>query len=157
MNAYQTVHADLPDNSRLTTLARASVRELEPMRAILWLDTEGYVCDCNSTAVKVLGCGSDRRMHVTALLPQLREMRLNEGCHLNSHLRYIAHLGHRFEAFSASGVRYEAELFLSEVEQPAPYAFRLIIGLYRPVQRIYSMKGFDTTFQQALKKERRQT
>lgn len=135
----QTGPATIADFS---TIAQTSVKKLEPQRAILWLDADGYINDCNLTAVKVLGCPAEsgEPLHVTALLPQLKEMKLNEGCHLNSHLRYIAHLGHRFEVFSVRGTRYEAELFFSEVDQPAPYAFRLILSLHHPVQRMFSVK-----------------
>lgn len=107
---------------------------------MLWLDASGYIRDCNLTAVKMLACSSKSRkpLHVTALLPQLKEMKLIEGNHLNSHLRYVAHLGHRFEVFSVRGTRFEGELFFSEIEQPAPHAFRLIISLYNPVRTVFS-------------------
>jgi hypothetical protein len=142
MNAYQALKAPQITGVKIPAVTRPSFRESEPLCAILWLDTNGYVCDCNSVAVKQLGCEQKPKepLHVSALLPQLKEMKLNDGCHINSHLRYIAHLGHRFEAFSVDGERFEVELFFSEVEQPAPYAFRVIIGLHSPVQRIFSVK-----------------
>lgn len=142
MKAYLTAQPGPTAIPDFSTVAQTQAKNLEPQRAILWLDADGYISDCNLTAVKVLGCPAEpgESLHVTALLPQLKEMKLNEGCHLNSHLRYIAHLGHRFEVFSARGTRYEAELFFSEVEPPAPYAFRLILSLHHPVQRVFSVK-----------------
>lgn len=148
MKAYLTSQSSMTSRPGPVTItdfsavAQAAARKPESQRAILWLDADGYISDCNLTAVKVLACpaDADQPLHVTALLPQLKEMKLNEGCHLNSHLRYIAHLGHRFEVFSVRGTRYEAELFFSEVEQPAPYAFRLIISLHHPEQRVFGVR-----------------
>ncbi len=142
MKAYSTIHSSPSVNPDFGRILEPSARKLEAQRAILWLDANGYIGDCNLTAVKILGCPSTsgKLLHVTALLPQLKEMKLTEGSHLNSHLRYVAHLGHRFEVFSVRGTRFEGELFFSEIEQPAPHAFRLIITLHNPVQRVFSVK-----------------
>jgi len=142
MKVYSTVNFSPSVTPDFGPILEPSARKLEAQRAILWLDVNGYVGDCNLTAVKMLGCPSrsQKPLHVTALLPQLKEMKLIVGSHLNSHLRYIAHLGHRFEVFSLRGARFEGELFFSEIEQPAPHAFRLIISLYNPIQTVFSVK-----------------
>ncbi|PKO91357.1 MAG: hypothetical protein CVU15_10910 [Betaproteobacteria bacterium HGW-Betaproteobacteria-1] len=142
MKAYSTINHGPSVNADFRHTLEPSVRNLDDKRAILWLDTQGNINDCNLTAVKMLGCRvtATPPLHVTALLPQLKEMKLIDGCHLNSHLRYVAHLGHRFEVFSLRGTRFEGELFFSDIEQPAPHAFRLIISLHNPVQRVFSVK-----------------
>jgi hypothetical protein len=142
MKAYSTIHPGSSVNADFSHILEPSVRDPEARRAILWLDANGNIGDCNLTALKMLGCRPTVKtpLHVTALLPQLKEMTLTEGSHLNSHLRYVAHLGHRFEVLSLRGTRFEGELFFSDIEPPAPHAFRLIISLHNPVQRVFSVK-----------------
>ncbi|CAG0961988.1 hypothetical protein MTYP_00781 [Methylophilaceae bacterium] len=103
----------------------------EAQVAILWLDDNGFVRDCNMTAIKLLGCHpADKTLrHISTFLPQLRNMELLQDSHLNPYLRYVAHVGHQFEVLTASGARLCGELFFSEVERPAPHALRLIISL----------------------------
>ena len=142
MKAYSTINPGPSATQDFGRILESSVRKQEAQRAILWLDANGNINDCNLTAVKMLGCrpAAKTPLHVTSLLPQLKEMKLTDGCHLNSHLRYVAHLGHRFDVFSLRGTRFEGELFFSDIEQPAPHAFRLIISLHNPVQRVFSVK-----------------
>ncbi len=117
-------------------------RQLETLRAVVWLDDGGFIRDCNTTAIRLLGCrpAGQPPLHISTFLPQLKEMELTHGRHLNSHLRYVAHIGHRFEVVSQHGVRFDGELFFSEVDGPVPNALRLIIRLHNLKPNVFRVK-----------------
>lgn len=117
-------------------------RKLETQRAVVWLDDGGFISDCNTTAMRLLGCrpAGHSPLHISTFLPQLKEMELMHGRRLNSHLRYVAHLGHRFEVVSQYGTRFDGELFFSEVDCPVPNSLRLIICLHNLKPNVFRVK-----------------
>lgn len=142
MKVYSSATPGLSAAFDISRILELKDRQLEAQRAVLWLDDGGFICDCNTIAMRLLGCrpAGNPPLHISDFLPQLKDMELIHDCHLNSHLRYVAHLGHRFEVVSMHGTRFDGELFFSEVDCPVPYSLRLIIRLHHLKPTVYRVK-----------------
>lgn len=105
--------------------------ELDDM-AMLILDDNGMIKDCNMSGMELLGCTLDqlRWQPICAFFPQLKNVDLVQGLSINPHLRFLSHIGHLFEVVGKNGVRFESKLFFSNVEDVDRHCLRIII---RPV------------------------
>lgn len=96
---------------------------------VLTLNDNGMIRDCSKACGKLLGCASDRLIwrHVSMLLPQLAKTALMLGGQINPRLRFLSHIGHRFEVVAPDGVRFISKLFFNDVEHSGRHNLRVII------------------------------
>ena len=97
--------------------------------AVLTLDKNGMIRDCNKAGGRLLGCSPAELtwQHISKLLPQLIEVVLFRDKKLNPRLRYISRIGQPFEMVTLSGARYVCALFFREVENLGAHFLRVII------------------------------
>lgn len=110
--------------------ARAYIPSGEDEVAVLMLNYNGMIRDCNNACRTLLGCVSSRLIwrHVSMLLPQLTEVALTVGGHINPRLRFLSRIGHLFEVVSPGGERFFSRLFFNEVGGPGRQNLRVIIS-----------------------------
>lgn len=97
--------------------------------AVLLLDDNGRICDCNLAAAKLLNCSPGKLAwkHISAIVPQFAETALLQGGMINPNLRFLSHIGYQFDLVGLSGVHIACSLFFNEVEDFGRHCLRLII------------------------------
>jgi PAS domain-containing protein len=83
--------------------------------AVLTLDDAGTICDCNGEGEALFQYRRDELIgqHVSLLLPQLAELELMQGGHVNPHLRVRCRFGCHFQAVTRDDERFAIDLFLN--------------------------------------------
>jgi len=83
--------------------------------AALTLDERGMICDCDPAAEALFKCRRSELVwrHVSLLLPQLAEFELMPNGQANPRLRFLCHIGQRFQAVAQDGEHFASELFLN--------------------------------------------
>ena len=110
----------------------------EEITAVLTLDDNGRICDCNSAAAQLLDCapGKVAWKHISTIVPQFAETALVQGGIINPNLRFLSHIGYQFDLVGLSGVHIGCALFFNEVEDFGRHCLRMII---RPVAQEYAL------------------
>ena len=117
----------LKTSSLETPLARSSEAEEEP--AVLTVDVNGLIRNCNKAAGKLMGCASSRLVwqHVSSVLPLLSETALMQNGHINPRLRFLSRIGHHFQLAMPSGRNESGQIFFNDLESAGRHIVRLII------------------------------
>lgn len=109
----------------------------ERATAVLTLDDNGTICECNKAAAMLLDCEPSKLtwQHISAIFPQFAETALMQRGMINPNLRFLSHIGYQFELVGLSGVHIACALFFNEVEDFGRHCLRLII---RPITPDYA-------------------
>lgn len=109
----------------------------EKATAVLTLDDNGTIRECNKAAAKLLDCEASKLTwhHISAIFPQLAETALMQSGIINPNLRFLSRIGYQFELVGLSGVHIACALFFNEVEDFGRHCLRLII---RPITPDYA-------------------
>lgn len=105
----------------------------EELTAVLTLDGNGNIFDCNRAAATLLNGSLSKiaRQHISKIVPQFAETPLVKGGIINPNLRFLSHIGYQFDLVSLNEVHIACKLFFNEVEDFGRHCLRLII---RPVE-----------------------
>lgn len=100
--------------------------------AVLTLDERGMICDCDKASQQLFGYRRSDMVwrHVSLVLPELAEIEIMPGGHPNPRLRFLSHIGRRFQAVDHNGESFACEIFLVDLENPGRRQLQLIL---RPV------------------------
>lgn len=87
-------------------------------RIDLTLNELGVICACDIQAGDKLGYGCSELAwrHISTLLPELAGIGLMRDGQINPRLRFLSHIGHRFQLVGLGGEIAEGRLFLRDVE-----------------------------------------
>ncbi len=101
----------------------------EDDRAVLTLDVNGLIRNCNKEAAKLMKCPTSQLVwqHVSNLLPQLADTELMQDGHINPRLRFLSRIGHRFQLAMPGGGLASGRIFFSDLENAGRHHLRLII------------------------------
>lgn len=96
------------------------------------LSIKGIITYCNVSCAKLFGCFSFEliRQHISKFLPQIQEMMLFEGHHLNPRLRFLSHIGYHFQVNRSNGIAFDSKVFFVELGNTSENFIRVI---FRPV------------------------
>lgn len=95
----------------------------------LSLSDDGLIEDCSGQ----IGAVTGYRFHelsgrpVSTLLPDLAELELTRGGHLNPRLAYLCHCGRRFRVMRRDGTFFSGELFVLRLDDGHNRRLRVII------------------------------
>lgn len=97
--------------------------------AVLTLDENGMIKECNKAGADLLGCAASKLtwLNVSKFLPRLGEVALLEGERVNPYLRFLSRAGHQFEFIAMGGAHFTSQLFFNEAENQNPHYLRVII------------------------------
>lgn len=117
---------------------RTSACPSEEVTAVLTLDDDGRICDCNPAAAHLLNCLPSKVVwkHISTIVPQFAETALVQGGIINPNLRFLSHIGYQFDLVGLGGVHIACALFFNEVEDFGRHCLRMII---RPVNQEYAL------------------
>lgn len=101
----------------------------EDDRAVLTLDVNGLIRNCNKAAAKLMECPTSQLVwqHVSNLLPQLADTELMQNGHINPRLRFLSRVGHRFQLAMPGGGHASGRIFFNDLENAGRHNLRLII------------------------------
>jgi hypothetical protein len=101
----------------------------EDDRAVLTLDVNGLIRNCNKAAAKLMKCPTSQLVwqHVSNLLPQLADTELMQNGHINPRLRFLSRVGHRFQLAMPGGGLASGRIFFNDLENAGRHNLRLII------------------------------
>ena len=101
----------------------------EDDRAVLTLDANGLIRNCNKAAAKLMKCSTSMLVwqHVSNFLPQLMDTQLMQDGHLNPRLRFLSRVGHRFALAMPNGGHIASRIFFNDLENAGRHNLRLII------------------------------
>jgi nitrogen-specific signal transduction histidine kinase len=101
----------------------------DELAAIITLDNNGYIRDCNTAAARLLGNSSTNiaRQPISNFVPQFAEMALLKDDMINPKLRYLSRIGCQFDLIGSKGVHISCALYFNEIEDYGQRCLRLII------------------------------
>jgi hypothetical protein len=116
-----------PSGTGPTHTGKKLSEENEP--AVLTVDANGLIRNCNKAAGKIMGCECSKLVwqHVSNVLPQLSETELMQGDHINPRLRFLSRVGHRFQLAIPGGRQECGRIFFNDLENAGRHIIRLII------------------------------
>ena len=84
----------------------------------LTLDEQGMICGCNIPTGDLFGyrCGESAWGHISVLMPELASIKLMRDGQINPRLRFLSHIGHRFQLLSLGGKLFDVKFFIREIE-----------------------------------------
>jgi PAS domain S-box-containing protein len=107
-------------------LAQQGGREFEvdwalPAHALLSLDEEGMIVDCDAEAGRLFGYRplELEGRHISFLLPELARMPVLRDNAVNPRLAFLCHCGKHFTGCRREGWSFPVELFVNRVESAA--------------------------------------
>lgn len=125
-SAKRHIHGEkLGANSGAKANYTHAVNEL----ALLTLDENGIIKECNKAGAELLGCAANKLtwLNISKFLPRLGEVALLQGERVNPYLRFLSRVGHQFELIGMGGVHLTSQLFFNEAENQNPHYLRIII------------------------------
>ncbi len=95
----------------------------------LALDGSGIICECDPAAEEVLKYRRNELLgrHISVVLPQLKEPQLMENGEPTPRLRFLSHIGRRFDMLTGDGEKRLTNLFLNRSAGPGPTRLRVMI------------------------------
>ncbi len=104
----------------------------EDLFAVLMICDNGVIFECNNAAGNLLDCTPSKLawQHINTILPQLADISLMQGDHINPHLRFLSRLGYTFETIGLTGAHFVSAVFFNEIETLGRHFLRIIL---RPV------------------------
>lgn len=84
----------------------------------LTLNELGMICGCNIATGDLFGYrhGQSAWGHISELVPELASIKLMYNGHINPRLRFLSHIGHRFQLLSLGGKLFDVKFFIREIE-----------------------------------------
>ena len=106
--------------------------------AVLMICDNGIIFECNNAAGDLLDCKPSKLtwQHIYSILPQLADMSLMRGDHLNPHLRFLSRLGYTFETVGMTGAHFVSTVFFNEIETLGRHFLRIILRPVFPSQAL---------------------
>jgi hypothetical protein len=97
--------------------------------AELVINPNGIIHGCNKAFERISGYLSSDILWkpVSMLLPQLESINLIAGKEINPRLRFLMHIGHRFDVIGLGGIQLASQLFINEIESLGQRYLRIII------------------------------
>lgn len=98
----------------------------------LTLDEEGIICSCDISADStgyLFGYHQDAPAcgHISKLMPELASIKLIRDDRINPRLRFLSHIGHRFQLASPDGHIFDVKFFIRIIKnQNRPYLKAMI-------------------------------
>lgn len=85
--------------------------------AVLILDEDGVICECNSVVADLLGVAPDELtfQKISFFLPQFKAKMLIKDNHVNPYLLFLSRIGHNFMVIDKNGNTFQSQLFFSEM------------------------------------------
>lgn len=88
--------------------------------AMLILAENGVIVDANHEAEVLLtiSSGQIRKLHISRIISALKKIDLLDihEKRVNTYLRFLSRIGHKFKLRSLSGTEFSSELFFSDIE-----------------------------------------
>lgn len=105
---------------------------IEDYAAVLTVQTNGRISDCNQSASDLLSCDDSSPIwqHISTFFPQLANVALLVDEKINPNLRFLSRIGYNFEVIASNGMRFASKLFFVDIEHLGEHYLRLII---RPI------------------------
>ena len=95
----------------------------------LTLNEQGMICDYDIPAGDPLGYRRSELAwrHISVLLPELAGINLMRDGQINPRLRFLSHIGHRFQLVGRGGKPCLGKLFIHDVENSGRHDLRAMI------------------------------
>lgn len=95
----------------------------------LTLNQQGMICGCNILTGDLFGYrrGTSAWGHISELMPELAAIKLMRDGQINPRLRFLSHIGHRFQLLSLSGTLFDVKFFIREIENQGRRYLRAMI------------------------------
>jgi PAS domain S-box-containing protein len=89
-----------------------------PVHALITLDQEGTIADCDAEAGRLFGYRPVELVgrHISFLLPELARMPVFRDNAVNPRLAFLCHCGKHFTGCRREGWSFPVELFINRVE-----------------------------------------
>ncbi len=84
----------------------------------LTLNEQGMICGCDIPTGDLFGYRHDVLAwgHISKLMPELASIKLMHDGHINPRLRFLSHIGHRFQLLSLGGKILDVKFFIREIK-----------------------------------------
>ena len=84
----------------------------------LTLNEQGMICGCDIPTGDLFGFrhGESAWGHISKLVPELASIKLMRDGRINPRLRFLSHIGHRFQLLSLGGKLFDVKFFIREIE-----------------------------------------
>jgi hypothetical protein len=112
---------------QLTASPRAFEHKME-----LTLNEQGIICGCDISADSsgyLFGYHQNTPAggHISKLIPELASIKLMHDDRINPRLRFLSHIGHRFQLSSPSGQTFDVKFFIRVIKNKnRPYLKAMI-------------------------------
>ena len=95
----------------------------------LTLNEQGMVCDCTIPIGDLFGYrrGAPVWGHISVLMPELAAIKLMRDGQINPRLRFLSHIGHRFQLLSFGGKLFDVKFFIRDIENNSRRYLRAMI------------------------------
>lgn len=146
-NALDNTRCATTEQTAMLTFSHLSVtpsRAVTPPRseeefAILWINSEGLIEDCNPALESLTGYpdGELVSQPVSAVLPQLSISYLFQDGSVNPLLDFLTRIGHHFQALKRNGEAFDAEVHFMQVLSGSATTVKLLVKPFiePPVRR----------------------
>lgn len=100
-----------------------------PVHALITLDQEGMIADCDAEAGRLFGYrpGELLGRHISFLLPELARMPVFRDNAINPRLAFLCHCGKHFTGCRREGWSFPVELFINRVEASTQQPLLLMV------------------------------
>lgn len=105
------------------------VEWVPPVHALITLDHEGMIADCDVEAGRLFGYRPAELLgrHISFLLPELARMPVSRDDVINPRLAFLCHCGKHFTGCRREGWSFPVELFINKVEGAAQQPLLLMV------------------------------
>lgn len=95
----------------------------------LTLSEQGMICGCNIPTGDLFGYRRDASAwgHISELMPELASIKLMRDGQINPRLRFLSHIGHRFQLISFGGKLFDVKFFIRAIENQGQRYLRAMI------------------------------
>ena len=95
----------------------------------LSLNEQGMIFDCNVPTGGLFGYRRSELAwrHISELMPELAGIKLMRDDQVNPRLRFLSHIGHRFQLLGLGGKPFEVRFFILDMENQGRRYLRAMI------------------------------
>lgn len=106
-----------------------NVESAPPTHALITLDQEGTIADCDAEAGRLFGYRPVELLgrHISFLLPELARMPVFRDNAVNPRLAFLCHCGKHFTGCRREGWSFPVELFINRVEAMSQQPLLLMV------------------------------
>jgi PAS domain S-box-containing protein len=110
------------------------VQWVPPVHALITLDQEGMIADCDAEAGRLFGYRPVELhgRHISFLLPELARMPVFRDNAVNPRLAFLCHCGKHFTGCRREGWSFPVELFINRVEATTQQPLLLMVRAAGP-------------------------